>query len=88
VPSLRLIHAVRHILDTPHIARANDSLIFFNQCFAKLANGHLDEEQVMQYLAHRPGLASPFVIALGLGEPVDASEEMLPVGIGEEHGLV
>jgi hypothetical protein len=43
---------------------------------------------VLQYLAYRPGLASPFVIDLRLGKPLEAIEKTPPVGIGEEPGLV
>jgi hypothetical protein len=85
---LRSICAVRHILDTHHITRANDPLIFFNQLVEKLADAHLDEDQVMEHLAHRPGLGSRFVIDSGLGEPLDAIEDTLPVSIGEKHGLL
>src|SRR5215475_4330694 len=80
---LRSICAIRHILDTHHITRANDQLIFFNQLVEKLADAHLDEDQVMEHLAYGPSLGSRFVVELGLGEPLDAIKDALPVGISE-----
>jgi hypothetical protein len=85
---LRSICAVRHLRDVYRITGANDPLILFDQLVEEHTDAHFDADQMMEHLAHGPGLGSRFVIDLGLGEPLDAIEDVLPVGIGEEHGLL